>query len=197
MRNLTIIAFLMATTSLASAAGNESFIGQIGDTNNALVGQNGGNNKQRHHSGRQEERRDDARRTTGWPRRPTRPARCQFGGYNGSIAIQDGGNNTQGTIQGGVGNFAVTTQKGRRPTARPTTPSTAAVRLPERFGRRPERTATTSRTRCRSVLATSRQRRRTTRPATPTRTRRPPRRSAGINGATGHPDRVAITTRTR
>ena len=46
MRNLTIIAFLMATTSLASAAGNEFFIGQIGDTNNALVGQNNGNNKQ-------------------------------------------------------------------------------------------------------------------------------------------------------
>ena len=46
MRNLSIIAFLMATTSLASAASNESFIGQIGDTNVALVGQTNGNNSQ-------------------------------------------------------------------------------------------------------------------------------------------------------
>ena len=98
MRNLTIIAFLMATTSLASAAGNEFFIGQIGDTNNALVGQTNGNNKQ----GTIQAGKKNNALTTQVVRRADRnstsPA-CQFGAHNSAVVGQTGGNNTQGTLQ--------------------------------------------------------------------------------------------------
>ena len=123
MRNLTIIAFLMATTSLASAASNESFIGQIGDTNNALVGQNSGNNKQGTDPGRQAEQRGHLAERSGFgPTNLNKSGTGQFGDYNDSLAVQDGGNNTQGTLQIGVENKAVTTQSGATG-ARPTTPA--------------------------------------------------------------------------
>ena len=47
MKHLTTLAMLLASTSLASAASNESFIAQIGGSNNAIVGQTSGNNKQK------------------------------------------------------------------------------------------------------------------------------------------------------
>ena len=46
MKHLTTLAILLATTSLASAASNESFIIQAGKKNNAIVGQTNGHNKQ-------------------------------------------------------------------------------------------------------------------------------------------------------
>ena len=136
MRNLTIIAFLMATTSLASAAGNKFFIGQIGDTNNALVGQNDGNNTQNTHPGRQEERR--AHLAGHRPaRRPTSPTRCSSALQRLDRA-QTGGNNTQSTIQGGVGNFAVTTQKGTQTNGKVNNSTTAQFGCIQRLDRRPE-----------------------------------------------------------
>ena len=44
MKHLTALAILLATTSLVSAASNESFILQAGKKNNAIVGQINGNN---------------------------------------------------------------------------------------------------------------------------------------------------------
>ena len=110
MKNLTIIAFLMASTSLASAAENESFIGQIGNHIFAVAGQDGGNNTQNTLQVGKKNGALTVQDTAG--SRTNNSNTLQFGGYNGSIASQKGGNNEQTTIQGGVGNFALTKQKG-------------------------------------------------------------------------------------
>ena len=156
MRNLTIIAFLMATTSLASAAGNEFFIGQIGDTNNALVGQTNGNNKQGTIQVGKKNSAITSQNDPAGPQTNTSGTR-QFGVYNDSLVVQDGGNNTQGTIQGGVEQQGGHHAEGRRPVARPTTPA------PLQFGDRTRRPSTQKsgnnmRPRSRAVARTSRSR---------------------------------------
>src|SRR6202012_3027298 len=80
MKKLTTLAILLATTSLASAASNESFILQAGKKNTANVGQYVGNNKQ---------------------------GTVQLGIGNNSLTGQQsntGGANSSATVEIGVGN---------------------------------------------------------------------------------------------
>src|ERR1700749_1879748 len=80
MKHLSALAILLATTSLASAASNESFILQAGKKNSAVVGQFVGNNKQ---------------------------GTVQLGVGNNSVTALEsnaGGPNNSATIEIGVGN---------------------------------------------------------------------------------------------
>ena len=104
MKHLTALAILLATTSLASAASNESFILQAGSKNTAKVGQIAGDNTQATIQSGKKNSSVTAQQNDG--NGPNKSATVEFGNNNTSQAGQIGGNNGQATLQIGNGNTA-------------------------------------------------------------------------------------------
>jgi len=93
MKYLTTLAVLLATTSLASAASNESFILQAGSKNTAKVGQISGDNTQATVQSGKKNSSVTAQQNDG--NGPNKSATVEFGNNNTSQAGQIGGNNGQ------------------------------------------------------------------------------------------------------
>src|SRR6185437_8235269 len=110
MRNLAVFAFLMATTSLASAASNESFIAQVGAHNNAAANQLNGNNRQLTIQAGKHNHATTNQIGPSSGSHTNNSGTVQFGVGNNAMINQIGGNNTQGTFSFGINNTANTNQ---------------------------------------------------------------------------------------
>src|SRR5882757_1483527 len=108
MKRLTTLAILLASTTLASASDNESFILQVGRHNKANVGQFKGNNQQG--TAQIGVANDSVTAQQSNKGGANNSATLEIGAENKSTVGQLDGQNDQATVQAGVLNKATTLQ---------------------------------------------------------------------------------------